>query len=212
VLGGGADGVRDEDPGAGLVVGEALVWEGPGGAGGSNASAAVAGSGPSVLLTVLPPRAPVARKPHAAANSSSEAGSTGVSEHANSSALETTHGKGTATGGSVPKQQQQQQQQQKPKQPASTWTVDELAAWTYDYDYMPTPEDESLSYNVIFDPLYRAGMADLECSGPRIKPLPGLCLAPHAPLLTQLVQPLYDDDYTQVRAADSTVCVSSIAC
>ncbi|GLC49034.1 hypothetical protein PLESTB_000175300 [Pleodorina starrii] len=68
-----------------------------------------------------------------------------------------------------------------------------LDEFLYDADYVVP--DEQLLDNVLFDPLYRAGMAPLECGGPGPGPLPGLCLAPHAPLLTQLLQPLYDDDY-----------------
>ncbi len=80
----------------------------------------------------------------------------------------------------------------------------ELHPWLYDSDYFPTPEDENLSYNALFDPLYRAGLGPLPCGaggGRRVAGLPGLCLAPHAPLLAQVVQPLYEDDYTQVGRA-----------
>ncbi|KAG2495162.1 hypothetical protein HYH03_006769 [Edaphochlamys debaryana] len=66
----------------------------------------------------------------------------------------------------------------------------------YDMDYVLPSDDQMAEQNPIFDPLYRTGQLELECSDPdRPGPTPGLCLAPHAPLLIQLVQPLYDDDY-----------------
>ncbi|KXZ51096.1 hypothetical protein GPECTOR_14g79 [Gonium pectorale] len=64
----------------------------------------------------------------------------------------------------------------------------------YDADYL-VPGDHSLLDNPLFDPLYRVGMTSLQCGDPRAGPLPGLCLAPHAPMLAQLLQPLFDDDY-----------------
>ncbi|KAG2449959.1 hypothetical protein HYH02_000063 [Chlamydomonas schloesseri] len=93
----------------------------------------------------------------------------------------------------------------------------------YDADYVvPGLEDDPYGHNPLFDPLYRAGMDALQCAeaagaaagGPAgatggyvpssagagtlaSEGLPGLCLAPHAPLVAQLAQPLYEDDYTQ---------------
>lgn len=50
--------------------------------------------------------------------------------------------------------------------------------------------------NAMFDPAFRSGDEPLQCDdGQRPGPLPGLCLAPHAPLLLQLAAPMFDDDY-----------------